>query len=143
MKDQPTVTVRVVHRFEASAEQVFDAWLDPATASKFLFATGPDTMVRAEIDARPGGSFSLVDRRDGEDVEHKGEYLEIARPERLVFDFLVPKYSNDVTRVVIGIARSGSGCELTLDHEHLNPRFAAGAESGWTAILNGLESVLG
>src|SRR5262249_39504198 len=66
------VTVRVTHRFTASPERVFDAWLDPAKAAKFLFATPTGRMVRAEIDPRVGGTFAFVDRRDGEDVEHTG-----------------------------------------------------------------------
>lgn len=143
MKSRPTVTVSVVHRFPASPEQAFDAWLDPAKAGKFLFASPTGTMVRAEIEARVGGKFTLVDRRDGEDVEHNGEYEEIDRPRRLAFNFVVPKYSSDATRMVIEIARVESGCELTLRHEGLDPKFTSGAESGWKMILSGLEAVLG
>jgi uncharacterized protein YndB with AHSA1/START domain len=137
------LTVRVSHRFSASAERVFDAWLDPAKAGKFLFATATGQMVRVDIDARVGGKFVIVDRRDGEDVEHTGEYEEIDRPRRLVFSFMVPKYSSDSTRVSISIVPVGSGCELTLIHEGVHRDWASQTEQGWTMILNALEAKLG
>ena len=46
-------TLRVTHRFAHSPERVFDAWLDPAIAGKFLFATPDGEMVRVEIDIAP------------------------------------------------------------------------------------------
>jgi uncharacterized protein YndB with AHSA1/START domain len=95
-------------------------------------------MVRAEIDARVGGTFHLTDRRDGEDIDHTGEYLEIERPRRLVFTFSVPQYSEQVTRVTIGIAPLETGCELTLTHENVLPDYASRTEAGWTGILGGL-----
>jgi len=87
------VTVRVTKWFSASEERVFDAWFDRDKVCKWLFATKTGKVVRVEIDARVGGSFSIVDRRDAEDVEHVGEYVEIERPRRLIFTFRVPKYS--------------------------------------------------
>ena len=134
--------VRVSHRFSASAERVFDAWLDPAKAGTWLFATPGGRMVRVEIDGRVGGAFTFVDRRDGEDIEHVGEYLEIERPRRLVFTFAVPRFSPQRTRVTVEIAPRGSGCELTLTHENVLPDWASRTESGWTMLLERLAAVL-
>lgn len=92
-------------------------------------------MVRVEIDARVGGRFVFVDRRNGEDIEHAGEYLEIDRPKRLVFSFVVPKYSAVHTRVAVDIVPAGAGCELTLVHEGVLPDYQERTHSGWTAIL--------
>ncbi len=136
-------TVRVAHRFRQSSERVFDAWLDPAKAKKFLFATPTGEMVRAEIDPRVGGRFVFTDRRNGEDVEHVGEYLEIDRPRRLVFSFAVPKFfSAERTRVVIEIVPLENGCELTLTHEGVLPDYVSRVEGGWKMILEGLAAAI-
>jgi uncharacterized protein YndB with AHSA1/START domain len=132
----------VQHRFPASPEQVFDAWLDPEHAGRWLFATEDGEMVAVEIDPRVGGSFRFVDRRDGEDVEHVGEYLEIERPRRLGFTFQVPKYSDVTTRVTVEIAPLDPGCELTLTHHNVLPEWRESSEAGWTTILDGLERSL-
>jgi uncharacterized protein YndB with AHSA1/START domain len=134
--------VRVTRRFNASPARVFDAWIDPERARKWLFATPTGAMVRVEIDARVGGSFIFVDRRDGEDVEHTGEYLEIDRPRRLVFTFRVPKYSTESTRVLIDIVPREGGCELTLTHENVLPDYSSRAEAGWTRVLDALAETL-
>jgi uncharacterized protein YndB with AHSA1/START domain len=138
MSDEENVQVRVSRRFDTPAERVFDAWLDPRTAGKWLFATPHGQMVRVEIDGRIGGYFALVDRRDGDDVEHLGEYVEIDRPHRLVFTFRVPKFSALSTKVALDIVPSGSGCELTVTHEGVLSEYASRAREGWTSILERL-----
>lgn len=142
MSVEKTTTVRVTRRFEASPERVFDAWLDPEKAGKFLFAAPTGRMVRADVEARVGGTYRFVDRRDGEDVEHTGEYLEIDRPRRLVFTLSVPKYSSEITRVTIEIAPLGAGCELTLSHEGVLADWTDRTEEGWAGILDGLGATL-
>jgi uncharacterized protein YndB with AHSA1/START domain len=142
MAGESLVTVCVSRRFTATAERVFDAWLDPITAAKWLFAAPTGRIVRVEIDARIGGKFVVVDRRDGEDVEHVGEYIEIDRPRRLVFTFGVPKYSPLVTRVIIDIAPITKGCELRLTHEGVPPEYESSNKDGWTMILDGLARTL-
>jgi uncharacterized protein YndB with AHSA1/START domain len=135
-------TIRVTHHFSQSPERVFDAWLDPRKARRFLFATAMGQMVRAEIDPRVGGKFIFVDRRNGEDIDHVGEYLEIDRPRRLVFAFAVPKFSAERTRVTVEIAPSVGGCVLILTHEGVLPEYASRTEGGWKLILEGLAAAL-
>jgi uncharacterized protein YndB with AHSA1/START domain len=134
--------LKVTRHFDFPIERVFDAWLDPARASKFLFATPTGTMVRADIDARVGGSFCFTDRRDGEDVEHVGTYLVIDRPRLLVFTFGVPKYSNVMTKVSIEIKPLATGCELTLTHEGVLTEWLEKGREGWVKILEGMSSFL-
>ena len=138
MSDKATVIVKVTRRFNATPERVFDAWLDPAKAKRFLFSVPGGEIVRAEIDARVGGGFLIVDRRDGEDVEHRGHYLELVRPHRLVFDFSVPKYSKQLSRVSIDIVAVDGGCELMLSHAGVLLEYEQPSQDGWNSILDGL-----
>jgi uncharacterized protein YndB with AHSA1/START domain len=143
-QDAPkTATVRATRRYDAAPERVFDAWLDPATAAKFLFATPTGQMIRAEIDPRVGGHFTFVDRRpEMGDVEHVGTWLEIDRPRRLVFEFAVPAYEPTRTKITLDFAPSGAGTDLTLTHEGVFEDYVKQTEHGWGMILGALERAL-
>lgn len=142
MNSETRATVCARRPFQVAPERVFDAWLNPQTACQFLFATPTGEMVRTEMDARVGGAFLLVDRRDGVDVEHVGEYLEIDRPRRLSFVFRVPYYSQESSRVTLDFAPLEQGCELVLTHEGVLPEYEASTEAGWKMILEALDTAL-
>ncbi len=135
-------TVRVMRKYAAEPDRVFDAWLDPGKAGKFLFATPTGTMVKAEIAPHVGGKFLFIDRRDGIDVRHDGEYLEIDRPHRLVFSFWVPQYSMKKTTIQVQVCPLDLGSVVTLIHDGVLEDYIARTEQGWTMILNGLAETL-
>jgi uncharacterized protein YndB with AHSA1/START domain len=74
---QSKIEAKVSHRFKASAERVYDAWLDPkhvrvwmTAALKSLGLSGD--IQRIEIDAKVGGKFFFSDIRDGTEARHWG-----------------------------------------------------------------------
>jgi uncharacterized protein YndB with AHSA1/START domain len=139
MITETTSRVVVTHRYAASPERVFDAFLDVATARRFLFATATGEVITAEIEPRVGGRFTFTERRpEMGDVRHVGEYLEIDRPRRLVFTFGVPQFDARMTIVTIDIRPEGSGCELTLTNDGVPPDYAKRNHDGWSRILAGL-----
>src|SRR5207244_4104921 len=82
MSTRQDVTVRVTHRYNASPERVFDAWLDPTLIDGWMFGPSQrdEEVVRISVDPRVGGSFSFLVRRQGEEIDHVGEYIELDRP---------------------------------------------------------------
>jgi uncharacterized protein YndB with AHSA1/START domain len=77
------------------------------------------------------------------EIDHIGTYAEIERPRRLVFSWGTAQ-DGASSRVIIEIAPTASGCELTLTHE-MNPDWAhmkdRVAES-WTKMLGSLAANL-
>jgi uncharacterized protein YndB with AHSA1/START domain len=148
------VVARVTHRFSASAERVFDAWLVPAQASRFLFRTRTGNVMQCEIQPEVGGSFTVTDRRpaaDGDesvfDVVHMGKYVEITRPKRIVFDLTVLTYKEETSRVTVEVVSIGpNSCDLNLSHELGSSEHARMMEEttrkGWTNMLQLMEREL-
>jgi len=135
------LTVR--HVYPTPPARIFEGWVDPSLASRWLFATPDGRIVRCDIDPRPGGALVITDRRAGDEVEHRGAYVEVDPPRRLVFTFSVPKYSSVVTTVTIDVVPTGAGCELTLVHEGVLPEWASQTEQGWRDLLARLAQVVG
>lgn len=137
------VTVTVTRDVAASPKRVFDAWLDPAQARRFLFATPGGEMHTCEIDARVGGEALIVERRGDIEAVHRLRYEEIDRPRRLVFLFKACLAGGDdaaeLTRVTIAIAPIADGARLTLTHEGVWTDFEERTRAGWGMILGNLE----
>jgi uncharacterized protein YndB with AHSA1/START domain len=143
MKELP-VRVSAGRRFEESAERVFDAWLDPATAGRWLFATPEGQMERVEVDPRVGGTFVIVEKRGGEEAWHHGTYVVIDRPRRLAFRFTSERDDPNPSLVTVSIEPEEGGCRLALTHD-MDEKWADWADRvrhGWETILDNLAARL-
>ena len=138
----PPAAIRVARRFSVPPERVFHAWLEPALAGRWLFATASQPATVLDIDPRVGGSFRFAERYNGARSEHTGEYIEIVPHRRLVFTLAMPDRPHVVTRVTAEISRLKNGCELALTHENVPPDRAGETEARWTGVLYGLDETL-
>ncbi|RZJ04547.1 MAG: SRPBCC domain-containing protein [Brevundimonas sp.] len=137
--------VRIGKRFAHSRERVFDAFLDPARVGDWLFHTPEGVMEKVEYDPVVGGTFAVFERRGPDLARHFGRFVEIVRPERVVFDFWVDEAPEAPTRVTVRFEDDGEGCRLVLTHD-LAPAWAHYADrtiAGWTMILDNLARTLG
>lgn len=144
MAKDAKIKVKSVHRYNVSAEHIFDTLMDPNKAKKFMFATLTGKMIKAEIEPKAGGMFVFVDRRPDGDASHYGLYSVVERPKHIVFQFSVQKDMAEADQVSIDILQLKQGSEVTLTHEmkadfaHLRDR----VQEGWDGILDGLGEAL-
>lgn len=139
----PGTEIIVRRSYPYSPERVYDAWLDPVSLGRWLFATPAGVMQRVEVDPRVGGEFVVAEQRGEILAEHFGRYLELDRPRRIVFEFTTDR-ATPPSRVEITIIPQGGGCDLTLRH-FLDAQWLSYAEKvrgGWTTILESLEKTL-
>ncbi len=83
--DREIVSTRV---FDAPRERVFQAWTDPEHLARWWGPKG-FTNTFHEFDPRPGGVWGFVMHGpDGVDYKNRSVFVEIVKPERIVFDHL-------------------------------------------------------
>jgi uncharacterized protein YndB with AHSA1/START domain len=127
---------------EASAERLFDAWIEPAMVGTWMF--GPNVreeeIVSLDADPRLGGRFSFVVRREGKLFDHAGQYLEVDRPRRLSFTWGVRPLDAE-SRVHVEIVPREKGCEVTVsqDLSAAWADFKPKGEEAWRRMLEALD----
>jgi uncharacterized protein YndB with AHSA1/START domain len=126
----------------APIEKVFDAWLDPEILSQFMLPMPGMPQPKTEIDARPGGRFTILMDVGDEVIPHSGTYLEIERPNRLVFSWESP-FSTDGSTVTLGFtAEKTNSTRVELTHEKFPDQESCDNHLvGWGNILNVLGEV--
>ncbi|MEO7717930.1 MAG: ankyrin repeat domain-containing protein [Capsulimonas sp.] len=139
MTEQPTGTVAITRHFDASPEQIFDAWFDPESVGKWLFAPPDGKIPIVSIDARVGGRFTIGKYPSDENIARLGQYLEIDRPRRLVFDVIERIVSFKTTRVTVEIAPTDLGCEVTLTIAGVDAEYLDQTDARWAKMLVDLD----
>jgi uncharacterized protein YndB with AHSA1/START domain len=96
-----------------------------------------------ENDARVGGSFKIIMHAGGDDLPHTGEYLEISRPDKLVFTW-VSHCSIDDSTVTLNFTKAGDNeTKITLTHiKFIDEKTRADHEGGWGNIIEKMDRVL-
>jgi len=144
------VEARVSHQFKASPERVYDAWLDPNKCRVWMASSLQSMGLagdirRIEIDARVGGRFFFSDMRNGVEACHWGTYLELDRPRKIVFTWIVDASGEaDPSKVTLTIEPAAEGCVATMVHEMDEQwkDYVARTENGWLRMLQSVEQQL-
>lgn len=146
-----TVEATTVHVFRASAERVFDAWLDPdkvrVWSAQPIPGRPPIDIRRVEIDARVGGKFTFSDMREDGEAVHWGTYLEIDRPRKLVFTWFTSAEdeAENSSVVTLTIEPLAEGCRATIVHS-MDRRwidYVKQTAHGWASMLGQIASEFG
>lgn len=137
--------VKVSRVFDASREEVFRAWIDPAEVSAWYGPAGMEVPLETvKIEPRVGGRWELtMVSPDGERRMPLGyEILELVEPELLVLrsDPMPGMEKQSVVRVEL--EADGEQTRLTLTDGPLPENWRAPAEGGWKGALEKLAARL-
>jgi len=122
----------------ASAEELFDAWLNPLALAVWM-RPGTIRDTRATVDARVGGEYEIVMRGAESPIVHRGVYVAIERPRKLVFTWNSRFTGDGETLVTVEFLPVKAGTEVVVTHEKLPESERAGHSRGWTSGLEHLD----
>ena len=141
MTDLKVNIEKIIH---APIDKVFDAWLNPKMLSKFMRGMPDMPETDVEIDAREGGLFTIIMHLGDEEIPHTGKYVEISRPDKLVFTW-VSRYSVvDNSTVTLNFTKiDDNKTNISLSHvKFINEEARSGHEEGWGNVLDKLNEVM-
>lgn len=120
----------------APPEIVYDEWLDKTALLDFM-CPSPARATKVECDPQVGGKLLIVMSEGGNDVEIRGEYVELDRPNRLRFTWS----HHGVTDSLVTISLEPQGRDrtlMTIDHSQLPVDGVPDHEKGWAQIVEHL-----
>jgi len=125
------ISIATVRReIEASAEELFDAWLDPASLAVWM-RPGGILSSTAKVDPYEGGAFEIVMHSAEGPIIHTGSYRVIDRPRRLVFTWISPATGQTETLVSVEFHAGYRTTEIVVVHEKSPPDAFYSYTKGW------------
>lgn len=144
MTDESARVVCIERTFDASAEEVFEAWTSPEVMRRWLHC-GPDWETpKAEVDLRVGGKVRVVMRRpDGSEAEAWGAYALIDRPHRLVMSWIFYDDPSNEQLIELSFSESEGSTTVRLVNSSISTDERRDAQDwGWRACLGELGRLL-
>jgi uncharacterized protein YndB with AHSA1/START domain len=130
--------VEIRRRLAVPIGEVFRWWTEPDRLEEWM---SPFGTVDAEVDLRVGGALRIVMKSGDTIIEHVGQYIEIARPKRLVFTWRSPFTGPEDSVVTLELEPDGDDATLLrLVHSGLPESVARSHRGGWGSMLDRLAS---
>jgi uncharacterized protein YndB with AHSA1/START domain len=136
--------LRIERTFDASPEEVFDAWTSAEVMRRWLHpAHDWDTPV-AEVDLRPGGQVRIVMRRpDGSEAQARGEYTLIDRPRRLVMNWTFDDDPSNEQLIELSFSEADGSTRVVMLNSGISTEERRDRQDrGWRGCLDELDRVL-
>jgi uncharacterized protein YndB with AHSA1/START domain len=101
--------------FDAPRERVFEAFCDPSLLARWWGPKGFTNTIH-ELDVRRGGNWrSVLHAPDGRDFANQSVFVEVVRPERIVFRHLSDDHPYELTIV---LEKEDGGTRMTWRMRH-------------------------
>lgn len=144
MSDEAVHAIRIERTFDASPEDVFDAWTSPEVMRRWLHPAAGWETPEAEVDLRLGGRVRIVMRRpDGGHVVAQGEYTLIDRPRRLVMTWTFDDDPSNEQLMELSFSESAGSTRVVLVNTGISTDARRdGQDWGWRGCLDRLERLL-
>jgi uncharacterized protein YndB with AHSA1/START domain len=142
----PATSLRLERTYDATPEEVFDAWTNPEVLRRWWAAAPTWRAPVAEVDLRVGGGYrlSMEDPETGAVHTVTGKYNEVRRPERLQYSWQWEEAGGEaghVSTVTVDFLASGAGTTVVLEHHGLaTPESAERHRHGWTGCMENLST---
>jgi uncharacterized protein YndB with AHSA1/START domain len=136
--------LRIERTFDASAEQVFDAWTSEEVLRRWFHSVqGWDTPI-AEVDLRVGGKIRLAMREpDGTEHAMGGEYTLVDRPHRLAMTWSFDELPGNQQTVELEFTeRDGRTTVVLVNRNIVTDERRDAQDNGWRGSLDQLERLL-
>jgi uncharacterized protein YndB with AHSA1/START domain len=141
------LSLTLVQTFNASAERIFRAWIEPEALRNWFRPHGQIKVPNAETDLRIGGDYRIdMQAEDGTLFRASGLYHEISEPCRLAFTWRWGDETDaEDTYVEVSLRQvAPNQTELTLFHdEFLTAVERDSYEVNWRGVLAQLADYLG
>jgi uncharacterized protein YndB with AHSA1/START domain len=136
--------VRIERTFQATAEEVFDAWTNEEVIRRWFRPQSGWREPSAEVDLRVGGAIRVVMRTpDGEPVGAGGEYTLIERPHRLAFTWTFDDAPSNQQLIEIDFVEGDDGTRVLFVNSEISGTERRDAQyDGWSTCLDNMEEVL-
>jgi uncharacterized protein YndB with AHSA1/START domain len=136
--------VRIERTFDASAEDVFDAWTNPEVMRRWFHCAPDWNTPEAEVDLRVNGKLRVVMRKpDGTKVQAQGQFTVIDRPHRLVMTWIFDDDPSNVQLIEFSFSESESSTTVVMVNSGISTDERRDAqEQGWHGCLGELERIL-
>jgi uncharacterized protein YndB with AHSA1/START domain len=126
--------------FEAPRERVWREWTEPASFADWFGGPGSEVPLSTVfMDVRPGGSWraTMFTGPERHEIHWKGQYREVAPPERLVFTLSDQPGDDQYELVTVVLTDLGDGRTQMLFEQrgHLSPEQYERTKEGWAGFF--------